>query len=243
MDLKGFLNLWEKMTKTQSLPNGVVLAGPPSVIQGEGRESLLLQMMGYSPLHQMSDNYFRLESESGRSVPVDDIRHMQHIISLRRGGQSPFFVIVPCAKAISTAGWNMMLKVLEEPPPRVHFIVFTPQHRHIPITVRSRMMPFFIYESDGMSAEDSLSVPETRLDGAALDRFLQGKPTQVEDWQRWMLGLRNTYRRCVDKGAWSDVTRLSGAFIEISEVLGQKRRDGSVNLKYRISEIVAKYSQ
>ena len=258
MDLKEFLRLWQKMESTRELPTGVILAGPSYVIQGEGRENVLAQMMCFhqkesmaacgqchSCYHfqdQMSEYHFRLEAEAGRMVPVDDIRHMQHIISLGRGGEHPFFVIVSSAVAISTAGWNMMLKVLEEPPLQVHFIVFTPQHRHVPITVRSRMMQFFIYLSEGADMEDSLPMAATALDSGALDQFLQGKPTHAEDWQRWLGGLRHAYQKSVEKGVWAEVTRLCGAFIEVSDVLGQKRRDGSINLKYRISEIVAKYS-
>lgn len=258
MDVSAFITLWQKMKAAGDVPNGVILSGTHAHVQGEGREALISLMMCSRPTSEstscgtcefcvhahgpQSITHCRLEVQEGRNVPIDDIRQMQHMIMLSRQSEQPYYVIIPAAADISEAGWNSMLKTIEEPPRGVVFIVFAAQLKAIPITVRSRLSAFFIHSQADEVVTSTPAGGLTHLSSAMLERFLETKPTQIEDWDRWLVGLRQAYLNATNATDEALTTRLSGAFIEIADVLGRKRRDGSINLKYEISHIVSRYS-
>jgi hypothetical protein len=240
VDVDTFLKTWNRLGE-QALPQGVLISGPSYLISGEGREDILSRLISADTSGAFSEKHFRLEPEVDKSqVSVNTIRQLQHQLSLKR--DVAFFVVIPQADQLSVAGWNILLKVLEEPPPNVHFIIFSRQQGQVPITVRSRLLNYFISQKGGVHGEDNLPIHETALTMGTYKTFLEKKPTKPEDWDRWVSGLRVHFKKCVSESRWEAAVQIAGVFIEVSDILGRKRRDGSVNLKYHISSVVARYT-
>lgn len=82
-----------------------------------------------------------LEIDAASNGLVDDIRALRQQIHYRQRGQYRI-VILDEAQSISPAGFNALLKTLEEPPPNTTFILLTTEVFKIPTTIYSRCMPF-----------------------------------------------------------------------------------------------------
>lgn len=72
---------------------------------------------------------------------VDDIRQLRQQVLYGVGGRHRV-VVLDEAQSVSAAGFNAMLKMIEEPPPGTVFVVVTTELHKIPKTVRSRLMKF-----------------------------------------------------------------------------------------------------
>ena len=74
----------------------------------------------------------------GAKVSIDAVRDLQHDASLQsyEGGWRVF--IIDGAEELSAEAANALLKTLEEPPPRVMFILIAERPEQLPPTVRSR---------------------------------------------------------------------------------------------------------
>jgi len=77
-------------------------------------------------------------SRAKKEIGIDQIREVQHLASLPPfQGQCKVFII-EAAERLSLEAANSLLKTLEEPPPRVVFILLTGQEQLLPPTVVSR---------------------------------------------------------------------------------------------------------
>lgn len=72
---------------------------------------------------------------------VDDIRELRKQVLYGVGGRHRVIVLDE-AQSVSAAGFNAMLKMIEEPPPGTVFVVVTTELHRIPKTVRSRLHRF-----------------------------------------------------------------------------------------------------
>lgn len=265
MDQQAFLKMWHQLRRTRSVPHGVLVAGP-RVVEA-GATTLLASMLcerippcegGVSGCGQCktcervllprSPNHYVLQKGDHRAVPLEDIRSMQKAIGFEQWTEDglPFVVVVPDVAHVSIAGWNVMLKVLEEPPPHVVFVMFGTLIRQLPMTVRSRVAVFFI--SDGMVQDSPDALSETTVEASrvltvkgVLDFWNAKKPGDNQAWQPWCQQLVWAMRSAIARGAWEMATRIGGALLEVMDAMGRRRHDGSVNLKYEISSIVARY--
>ena len=264
MNQKHFFQLWQQMQTKQIFPNGLLITGSAHVIHCA--DPMWVAMICREPkaaadgnhpcescdaCHkhhlQRSPYHWLLEPGEHRSVPLDEIRAMQREIALQRAstmGNVPYLVIIPDAARVSMAGWNVMLKVLEEPPERVLFLVFGVQAKAVPPTVRSRMTAYYVHHETSAEAgvtRVSKSMAKV-LNEASLQQFLQQeKPQAVEDWSRWVQQLHQAMAHACELQQSEAASLLAGAFLEVSDCLSRKRLDGSLNLKYEISRIIAAY--
>jgi DNA polymerase III subunit gamma/tau len=82
-----------------------------------------------------------LEIDAASNGLVDDIRQLRQTVLYRTNGRYRV-VILDEAQSISQAGFNALLKTLEEPPLQTVFILLTTEPNKILATVASRCMPF-----------------------------------------------------------------------------------------------------
>lgn len=86
-------------------------------------------------------SYDLIELDAASNGLVDDIRALRNRLAYTAHGNYRV-VGLDEAHAVSQAGFNALLKMLEEPPPRTIFVLLTTEPGRIPGTVASRCMPF-----------------------------------------------------------------------------------------------------
>ena len=81
--------------------------------------------------------YFKLR-EIKASISIDTIRKLQDYTYITPMENKWKVVIIAHADRITKEGFNAFLKILEEPPSNVIFILITPKRHHLPETIISR---------------------------------------------------------------------------------------------------------
>lgn len=83
-------------------------------------------------------NVYELDSASNGTA--DQLREL--VTKAHLSSSSIKLFILDEAQSISAQGWNVLLKVLEEPPPECMFILITSEPRKIPPKIRTRALRF-----------------------------------------------------------------------------------------------------
>lgn len=179
-----------------------------------------------------------IEIDAASTGNVDDIRSLRQNLQYRQTGDWRI-IILDEAHSISPAGFNALLKTLEEPPPRTLFVLCTTELRKIPGTVASRSLPFhfkrlapaeiaarlaYIAHTEGhLVQQDLLDLLADRADGAmrdavmALDQVARIGLTTAEQYQR-LIGHTDHAAIILDRLATGD---LPAAFARLDEALRQ----------------------
>jgi DNA polymerase-3 subunit gamma/tau len=148
-----------------------------------------------------------IEIDAASTGNVDDIRALRQSMHYRQTGDWRI-VAIDEAHSVSQAGFNALLKMLEEPPPRTLFILLTTEAHKILGTVASRCIPFrfkklspadiaarlaYIAQAEGHIVQnDLLDLIADRADGAmrdaimAFDQVARIGMTTAEQYQRLM---------------------------------------------------------
>jgi DNA polymerase-3 subunit gamma/tau len=80
-----------------------------------------------------------IEIDGASHNKVDDIRELREtVLYAPSGGERYKVYIVDEVHMLSTSAFNALLKTLEEPPPRVIFILATTEPHKVPLTIQSR---------------------------------------------------------------------------------------------------------
>lgn len=146
-----------------------------------------------------------IEIDAASNGLVDDIRQLRQQVYYRHSGDYRI-VAFDEAHSISPAGFNALLKTLEQPPPRTLFALLTTESHKIPETVASRCMPFtfrrlsidditrrlaHIAAAEGFKTQpDLLRLIAERADGAmrdaivGLDQVARVGMTTAEQYRR-----------------------------------------------------------
>lgn len=72
------------------------------------------------------------------NIRVDDVRNVVRFLGSTAGAGGWRIAIIDCAEDLAREGANALLKVLEEPPPRVLFLMVSHQPARLLPTIRSR---------------------------------------------------------------------------------------------------------
>ena len=94
-----------------------------------------------------------VELDAASNNGVDDARNIKDIASKLALTGKKKIIIIDEAHMLSKAAWNALLKAIEEPNDKTHFIFCTTEYVAIPATIRGRSHMFKFY-----------SVPENILD-------------------------------------------------------------------------------
>ncbi len=93
-------------------------------------------------------------STASDNIPIHTIRNITYLAHLS-SGDSRKIVILENAERMHEGSRNALLKVLEEPPPQLHFLLLTTNQAAIPATIRSRVRPYAFSER---GSEDTAAV-------------------------------------------------------------------------------------
>lgn len=80
------------------------------------------------------------ELDAATNGSAEKLRDLVQRAHLQSSGIKTF--IIDEAQSISAQGWNVLLKVLEEPPPNCLFILLTSEPRKVPTKIRTRALRF-----------------------------------------------------------------------------------------------------
>ena len=80
------------------------------------------------------------ELDAATNGSTEKLRELVLRANLQSHGTKTF--IIDEAQSISPQGWNVLLKVLEEPPPHCLFVLLTSEPRKVPTKIRTRALRF-----------------------------------------------------------------------------------------------------
>lgn len=83
-----------------------------------------------------------VEQDAASQRGIDDIRELRSRSFLAPASGKEKVYIIDEAHQLTDAAWNALLKLIEEPPPHLHFIFCTTELEKVPETVRSRCQTF-----------------------------------------------------------------------------------------------------
>jgi DNA polymerase-3 subunit gamma/tau len=98
-----------------------------------------------------------VEMDAASHTSVDDIRELRESVVYAAGGDRYKVYIIDEVHMLSRNAFNALLKTLEEPPPRVVFILATTEPHKVPITIHSRCQRYDFRRIPSASMADHLS--------------------------------------------------------------------------------------
>jgi DNA polymerase-3 subunit gamma/tau len=82
------------------------------------------------------------EIDAATYTQVDNVRELREVTQFQPARDRRRIFIIDEAHMLSTAAWNALLKIIEEPPPHVVFIMATTEMHKVPATILSRVQQF-----------------------------------------------------------------------------------------------------
>ncbi len=152
-----------------------------------------------------------LELDAASNNGVDQVRALRDEAIYTPAAVKKRVYIVDEVHMLSTAAFNALLKILEEPPPHLMFILATTELHKVPATIKSRCQQFsfkriparsiaerlrYVAQEEGIQLSDQAAVLLSRLadgglrDGLSLlDQCIGGEDTLTEQGILQVLGL------------------------------------------------------
>lgn len=91
-----------------------------------------------------------LKPEEKSVISMEQIRAMQEVVAKRQIGE--LFVVIRPAEAMTEVGANALLKTLEQPGDRVHFVLITDRPAQLLPTILSRATLYFLRGENALAA-------------------------------------------------------------------------------------------
>ncbi|HUR82590.1 MAG TPA: DNA polymerase III subunit gamma/tau [Thermoanaerobaculia bacterium] len=182
------------------------------------------------------------EIDAATYTGVDNVRELRDVSQFQPARDRYRIFIIDEAHMLSTASWNALLKLIEEPPPHVVFMFATTEMHKVPQTILSRVQKFIlrkitlddlierledICKREGITAERAaLEIVARRGEGSVRDSLslldqiiaFSGRAVTAEDVAT-ILGLSDTnfFARVVTLAGEGDHTSLLEALQEASD--------------------------
>jgi len=83
-----------------------------------------------------------IEEDGATNTGIDAVRAIQNRLQFKSLTGSARTVIIDESHSLSKAAWQSLLKVLEEPPPDVYWVLCTTESDKVPKTVRTRCLAY-----------------------------------------------------------------------------------------------------
>jgi len=148
----GVVEALKQVLKTGKISHAYIFTGP----RGCGKTSVARifahEINGFK--YELEDNYIDIiEIDAASNTGVDNIRELREkaLIAPSEGKYKVY--IIDEVHMLSTSAFNALLKIMEEPPEHVVFIMATTNPEKIPITITSRaqVFEFHLAEPDEMA--------------------------------------------------------------------------------------------
>lgn len=98
-----------------------------------------------------------VEMDAASHTGVDDIRELRESVVYAPGAERYKVYIIDEVHMLSKNAFNALLKTLEEPPPRVVFILATTEPHKVPVTIHSRCQRYDFRRIPSAAMADHLS--------------------------------------------------------------------------------------
>lgn len=125
------------------------------------------------------------EIDAATYTQVDNIRELREVTQFQPARDRTRIFIIDEAHMLSTPAWNALLKLIEEPPPHVAFIMATTEMQKVPATIISRVQRFVfskITQADLVARlEEICRVEGIEAEPAALDMLARRGEGSVRD--------------------------------------------------------------
>lgn len=176
--------MWERMRyflAQDELPQALLFVGPSSANALMFARQLMTRVLCHGvpkPCGQCKscvmmmkqshpDCLFISPEKRGGLIKIEQIRDLQSTVYQSPQCGERRFVVIDEAHQLNLASANALLKILEEPPSHLHFILSAEHANALPITVRSRCQTFVfsmqeptdLYHSLKQASHDALDSP------------------------------------------------------------------------------------
>lgn len=98
------------------------------------------------------------EIDAATYTQVENVRELREVTQFQPARDRNRIFIIDEAHMLSTAAWNALLKLIEEPPPHVIFILATTEMQKVPQTILSRVQQFVFRKLTQSEVQDRLAV-------------------------------------------------------------------------------------
>ncbi len=126
-----------------------------------------------------------IELDAASNNGVEDARNIKDIASKLALSGRDKIIIIDEAHMLSKAAWNALLKAIEEPNEKTHFIFCTTEYTAIPTTIRGRsqMFKFYSIQPEVLKsyAQHILHEEGFELDDDCIDLVIRESKGQVRD--------------------------------------------------------------
>jgi DNA polymerase-3 subunit gamma/tau len=137
-----------KVLEKQSFKNAYLFAGP----SGTGKTTTARCFA--NAINGSLDGLIELDAASNGNI--DQIRALVDSANQRSLSSTYKIILIDECHAISTAGWQVFLKCLEECPEYTIFMFCTTEPNKIPVTIQNRMQRFNIAKISAQEIKDRL---------------------------------------------------------------------------------------
>ena len=152
-----------QMAESKKLAHAILLSGASGIGKDEFARQFAKMLCCKQPVDNVAcdsckncvlfraGNYFdilQVRAENGKEIVIDQVRNLIAELThhaLQGGWQGNIkVVIIQSAELMNIATSNCILKVLEEPPPKVHFILTCSSFDKLLATIRSRVQKIYL---------------------------------------------------------------------------------------------------
>lgn len=168
------IEILQKWVDTKTLPNALIFYGRSG--SGKTTAGRILPLL-------MGAELIELDAASHNSV--DDARQIsEQALRMSLTGRDKIFLIDE-VQALSNSAWQALLKTIEEPNPKIHFLLCTTEYTKLPLTIRgrSRMLKFYSIPKEQLKeyAEAVLEHKGYKLSEEVIDLVVDQSNGQVRD--------------------------------------------------------------
>ncbi|WP_339112129.1 DNA polymerase III subunit delta' [Thioclava sp. GXIMD2076] len=190
-----------KFLMSQPAPGGMFAPEPPQTLDTDPDHPVVRRIMaGSEPgVFELKRGPNATGSALSQDIRVDRVREMRSFLHLSASDGGPRVVIVDCADEMNTQAANALLKLLEEPPERVTFLMVSHQPAGLLPTIRSRCRELRLHALEPEAMAQALGQAEAMdpdVDMMALSALSAG--SVGEAIRLINLGGLETYAQIVD---------------------------------------------
>jgi DNA polymerase III subunit gamma/tau len=180
-----------------------------------------------------------IEVDAASNNGVDDVRRLRESVSFATMQSRYRVVILDEAHMMSKAAFNAFLKTLEEPPPKVVFVLATTELHRLPDTIRSRCQVLLfkrVGEEDlvkrlhMIAEQDGVTVPEEVL--AEIAASVRGGVRDAETALERVLPLARELGQAFDLAAYRTLTSRLGSDAVVEVVTSLMAGDAKSGLHF-----------
>ena len=187
--IRGHNWLLQKLLRAKQnkhLPHALLFAGPSGIGRKKTAYALAQNLLctksfpacGSCPTclkveNQTSEHILLIQPEN-LYIKIETIRYILKFLYLQSFASSRI-IIIDSAHQMNISAANNLLKILEEPPPNVYFILISSHISALPITIRSRLQ---VFRFAPLKKQDMPKNTEDWLMNAC-----QGRRDQLEKWE------------------------------------------------------------